>query len=544
MRNLLKSFFDIMKDAKSSENLRKIEEVEEVEEVDKNPSNEEIEKTEKEVKEMDSLKSKNDSHSEKMQKVENEKLKYNLPPLELLDMKTNSSNLTAFLTENSQRLQRTLYTFGVKAKVENVSVGPTIITYEIKLDEGTSVKRVKKLKNDLALNFGTNVNIRIIPERQLVGIETERKNKEIVKFGEIIKSEEFKKNSSILSIGLGKDVYGNIKIVDLKQTSHVLVSGTTGSGKSIFLHVIINSILYKAKPGEVKFLMIDTKEVELSIYNKIPHLLIPVITECNKALGALAWLCQEMENRLKIFSKEDVNNIEEYNKKSNTLQLPYLILIIDEYADLVETNKKAFEELLYVLTKRANHVGINIIISTERPSVNIIKGAIKANISTRVSFKLPSQSDSRVVLDNVGAENLFGNGDMLLKKMGIYKPIRYQCAFISNNEIEKITNYIKTEEKNIYNNRDILQAKDNNELELDVDDDVDPFLMEAIESVVQTGQASISFIQRRFNIGYARAGRIIDQMEERGIISSYQGSKPREVLMSVDRWNELKNINN
>lgn len=509
------------------------QEIEEIEE----GSEEDIILTEKEQ---------NDSQNEILE-IEEEKMEYDLPPLELLDIKTNSKQAEnkKILVENAQKLQKTLYSFDIKSKVENVSIGSTIITYEIRLGEGVSVNKVKKLKDDLALNLGTKIiDIKIIPEKQLVGIETERIDKEIVKFGEIIKTKEFENNTSKLAVGLGKDVRGKCKIIDIEKTSHMLISGTTGSGKSMFLHILINSILYKAKPSEVKFLMIDTKVVELSLYNKIPHLLIPVITDKRKALGALAWLCQEMENRYVILANKGIKNIEEYNEKQdNTEKLPNIILIIDEYADLIEAEQKEIEEYIYPLTQKARTVGIYLIIVTERPSINIIKGTIKANIPTRIAFRLPSQIDSKVVLDTIGAEKLLGNGDMLFKEVGIYEPIRYQCAFISNNELEKVTNYIKAEEKIIYNG-DILQKVDNNILELDIDDNIDPFLMEAIESVVETGQASTSFIQRRFKIGYARAGRIIDQMEERGIISGYKGSKPREVLMSIDRWNELKSMNN
>lgn len=491
-------------------------------------------------------KEQNDSQKEILE-IQEEKMEYDLPPLELLDIKTNSKQAESkkILVENAQKLQKTLYSFGIKSKVENVSIGSTIITYEISLGEGVSVNKVKKLKDDLALNLGTKIiDIKIISEKQLVGIETERIDKEIVKFGEIIKTEEFENNISKLTVGLGKDIRGKCKIIDIKEISHMLISGTTGSGKSMFLHILINSILYKAKPSEVKFLMIDTKVVELSIYNKIPHLLIPVITDKRKALGALAWLYQEMENRYAILANKGIKNIEEYNEnQGNAEKLPDIILIIDEYADLIEAEQKEIEEYIYPLTQRARTVGIYLIIATERPSINIIKGTIKANIPTRIAFRLPSQIDSKVILDTIGAEKLLGNGDMLLKEVGIYEPIRYQCAFISNNELEKVINYIKAEEKIIYNGY-VLQKVDNNRLELEIDDDIDPFLMEAIEAVVETGQASTSFIQRRFKIGYARAGRIMDQMEERGIISAYQGSKPREVLMSIDRWNELKSMNN
>lgn len=491
-------------------------------------------------------KEQNNSKNEILE-IETEKIEYHLPSLELLDIKINSNQTESrkLLIESAQKLQKTLYSFGVKAKVENVSLGPIIKTYEIRLDEGISVNKVKKLKDDIALNLGTKIiDIKIIPEKQFVGIETERRDKEIVKFGEIIKTEEFENSTSKLTVGLGKDIYGECKVIDIEKTSHMLISGTTGSGKSMFLHILINSILYKAKPSEVKFLMIDTKVVELSLYNKIPHLLIPVITDKRKALGALAWLCQEMENRYVILANKGIKNIEEYNEKQDNVEkLSDIILIIDEYADLIEIDKKEIEEYIYVLTQKARAVGIYLIIVIERPSINIINGTIKANIPTRIAFRLPSQIDSKVVLDTVGAEELLGNGDMFFKEIGIYEPTRCQCAFISNNELEKITNYIKAQEKIIYNG-DILSKVDNNRLELEIDDDIDPFLMEAIESVVETGQASTSFIQRRFKIGYVRAGRIIDQMEERGIISGYQGSKPREVLMSMDRWNELKSMNN
>ena len=486
------------------------------------------------------------SHKKIVQK-EIQQNEYNLPPLELLDTKTNSNQVEneKLIMENEQKLQKTLYSFGVKAKVENVSVGPIIKTYEIRLDEGISVNKVKKLKDDLALNLGANIiDIKIIPKKQLVGIEIERRDKEIVKFGEIIESEEFESSTSKLTVGLGKDIYGKCKVIDIEKTYHIIVSGTTGSGKSMFLHILINSILYKAKPSEVKFLMIDTKVVELSLYNKIPHLLIPVITDRRKAFGALAWLCQEMENRYVILANKGIDNIEEYNEKQNNIaKLPNIILIIDEYADLIEIDKKEIEEYIFVLTQKARAVGIYIIIVTERPSINIINGTIKANIPTRVAFRLPSQIDSKVVLDVSGAEKLLGNGDMLFKEVGTHEPIRYQGAFISNGELEKVTNYIKTEEENTYS-EDILKKLENNELETKIDDDIDPLLMEAIESVVETGQVSTSYIHRRFNIGYARARRIIDQMEERGIVSGYQSSKPRDVLMSMDKWNELKRMNN
>ncbi|MEI3392876.1 MAG: DNA translocase FtsK [Clostridia bacterium] len=398
------------------------------------------------------IKEKKESNNQnEIPEIETEKIEYNLPPIELLDTKIDSNRVESkkILVESAQKLQRTLYSFGVKAKVKNISIGPTITTYEIRLDEGISVNKVKKIKDDLALNLETKIiDIKIIPEKQLVGIETERRDKELVEFGEIIRTKEFENSISKLTIGLGKNIYGKYKIIDIEKTSHMLVSGTTGSGKSMFLHVLINSILYKAKPNEVKFLMIDTKVVELSLYNKIPHLLVPVITNKRNALGGLAWLCQEMQNRYVILANKRVRNIEEYNKKQNKQEkLPNIILIIDEYADLIEMDKKEIEEYIYILTQKARAVGIYIIIVTERPSINIINGTIKANIPTRVAFKVSSQIDSKVILDVIGAEKLLGNGDMIFKEVGVCEPKRYQCAFISNNELEKVTNYIK-EEKN------------------------------------------------------------------------------------------------
>lgn len=380
-------------------------------------------------------------------KIKEKQIEYQIPPITLLDRITysNKKEIAQSITESALQLQRTLYSFGVQAKVKGVVIGPTIITYEIMICEGISVKKVKILKNDLALNLGTKIlDIKIIPEKQLIGIETERKDKKIVKLREIIESEAFNNNTSNLTVGLGKDIYGNCKIVDLKKTSHMLISGTTGSGKSMFLHILINSILYKAKPNEVKFLMIDTKAVELSFYNGIPHMLIPVITDRNKALGSLAWIVEEINNRYLKFANKGAKNIEEYNEKQDDInKLPEIILIIDEYADLIEMDKQAIEQNIYVLTQKARATGIYLILVTERPSIKIINGTVKANIPTRISFKLPSQVDSRVVLDVTGAENLLGNGDMLLKEIGTYELTRCQGAFISNKELEQVVDYIK-----------------------------------------------------------------------------------------------------
>ena len=330
---------------------------------------------------------------------------------------------------------------------------------------------------------------------------------------------------------------------------HVLIAGATGSGKSVCINTLISSIIYKSKPSEVKLLMVDPKVVELSVYNGIPHLLIPVVTDPKKAAGALAWAVQEMENRYQIFAKKGVRDIKGYNeisKQEDTGVLPQIVIIIDELADLMMVASKDVEDSICRLAQKARAAGMHLVIATQRPSVDVITGIIKANIPSRISFAVSSQIDSRTILDMVGAEKLLGKGDMLFYPAGATKPTRVQGAFVSDKEVEKIVDFIKANGEVKYNEDIIEQIENANKTEKDLeaeqadDDGTDPLLMEAIDTVVDTRQASTSFIQRRFKVGYARAGRIIDQMEERGVISGYQGSKPREVLMSKERWQELK----
>ena len=330
---------------------------------------------------------------------------------------------------------------------------------------------------------------------------------------------------------------------------HVLIAGATGSGKSVCINTLISSIIYKSKPSEVKLLMVDPKVVELSVYNGIPHLLIPVVTDPKKAAGALAWAVQEMENRYQIFAKKGVRDIKGYNeisKQEDTGVLPQIVIIIDELADLMMIASKDVEDSICRLAQKARAAGMHLVIATQRPSVDVITGIIKANIPSRISFAVSSQIDSRTILDMVGAEKLLGKGDMLFYPAGATKPTRVQGAFVSDKEVEKIVDFIKANGEVKYNEDIIEQIENANKTEKDLeaeqadDDGTDPLLMEAIDTVVDTRQASTSFIQRRFKVGYARAGRIIDQMEERGVISGYQGSKPREVIMSKEKWQELK----
>ena len=460
---------------------------------------------------------------------------------------------TKALQETAAKLQRTLYSFGVQAKVENVSVGPAITRYELKPAEGVRVSKIANLADDIALNLAAET-IRIeapIPGKQAVGIEVPNKEKEMVPLRDVIESDEFRHNNSKLSIALGKDVAGNVAIGNIAKMPHVLIAGSTGSGKSVCINTIITSIIYNAKPSEVKLVMVDPKVVELSVYNGIPHLLIPVVTDPKKAAGALAWAVQEMDNRYNLFAEKGVRDLKGYNhaveKDGEMGKLPQIVIIIDELADLMMVAAKEVEESICRLAQKARAAGMHLVIATQRPSVDVITGLIKANVPSRIAFAVSSQVDSRTILDQVGAEKLLGKGDMLFFPAGEAKPVRVQGAFVSDEEVESIVEFIKSNGTATYS-EDILESIENSnktdkekalEAEQSAEDDADPFLQEAINTVVETGQASTSFIQRRFKVGYARAGRIIDQMEERGVISGYQGSKPREVLWTMEKLAEL-----
>ena len=484
--------------------------------------------------------------------VEDENYEY--PPVELLSKGSQKGikGGAKALTDTATKLQKTLYSFGVSAKVENVSVGPAITRYELKPAEGVRVSKIANLADDIALNLAAET-IRIeapIPGKQAVGIEVPNKEKQAVHLREVLESEEFENSESKLTIALGKDVAGNTQLADIAKMPHVLIAGSTGSGKSVCLNTIITSIIYKAKPSEVKLVMVDPKVVELSVYNGIPHLLIPVVTDPKKAAGALAWAVQEMDNRYNLFAKKGVRDLKGYNKAvkkdEGVGMLPQIVIIVDELADLMMVAAKDVEESICRLAQKARAAGMHLVIATQRPSVDVITGLIKANVPSRIAFAVSSQVDSRTILDSVGAEKLLGKGDMLYFPAGAPKPARVQGAFVSDEEVEKIVDFIKQNGTATYS-EDILETIENSNktdkeiaMEKDEDDDTDPFLMDAIETVVETGQASTSFIQRKFKVGYARAGRIIDQMEERGVISGYQGSKPREVLMTLEKLNELK----
>ena len=479
---------------------------------------------------------------------------YEFPPIELLsegEGRVLKGGKKA-LTDTAAKLQKTLYSFGVSAKVENVSVGPAITRYEVKPAEGVRVSKIANLADDIALSLAAQ-SIRIeapIPGKQAVGIEIPNKENEVVHLRDIIETEEFVNHKSKLALALGKNVAGEAVIADVAKMPHVLIAGSTGSGKSVCINTLITSILYKAKPNEVKLLMVDPKVVELSVYNGIPHLLIPVVTDPKKAAGALSWAVQEMVNRYSLFAEKGVRDIKGYNaaieKEGGTGKLPQIVIIIDELADLMMVAAKEVEDAICRLAQMARAAGMHLVIATQRPSVDVITGIIKANIPSRIAFAVSSQVDSRTILDAVGAEKLLGKGDMLFYPSGASKPTRVQGSFVSDSEVEKIVDFLKFNGGEAKYNEDIMESiekANSTDQELDKEaneDDADPLLMDAIDTVVEAGQASTSFIQRRFKVGYARAGRIIDQMEERGIISGYQGSKPREVLITKERLDELK----
>ena len=478
---------------------------------------------------------------------------YEFPPLTLLkegDKKGGKGNSRA-LTETASKLQKTLYNFGVVAKVEHVSVGPAITRYELKPSEGVRVSKIANLADDIALNLAAKT-IRIeapIPGKQAVGIEVPNEESEVVHLRDILDTDSFKMHKSKLAFALGKDVSGEEIVTDIAKMPHVMIAGATGSGKSVCINTLIASIIYKAKPSDVKLIMVDPKIVELSVYNGIPHLLIPVVTDPKKAAGALAWAVQEMENRYTKFAAKGVRDLAGYNdavEKEDTLgKLPHIVIIIDELADLMMVAKNDVEGAICRLAQKARAAGMHLVIATQRPSVDVITGLIKANIPSRIAFAVSSQIDSRTILDQVGAEQLLGKGDMLFFPTGAPKPVRVQGAFVSDKEVEKIVDFLKSNGETTYRDdiTEYIEKANCTDKEIDEgimdDDETDPLLNEAIQTVIETGQASTSFIQRRFKVGYARAGRIIDQMEERGIISGYQGSKPREVLMSKERWEEL-----
>jgi S-DNA-T family DNA segregation ATPase FtsK/SpoIIIE len=466
---------------------------------------------------------------------------YNFPPVNLLQKSSSKQNNLneKELLNNAQILENTLESFGIQAKVVQVSFGPVVTRYEVQPSPGIKVSRIVNLADDIALSLAVP-DVRIeapIPGKAAIGIEVP--NKEVLKvyFREIIESAEFKNSSSKLTVALGKDIAGKPVVADLAEMPHLLIAGATGSGKSVCINTIITSILYKASPNEVKLLLIDPKVVELTTYNGIPHLIAPVVTDAKKAASALNWMVSEMERRYKLFAKEGVREINRFNEVSQE-KLPKVLVIIDELADLMMVSPREVEESICRLAQMARAAGIHLVVATQRPSVDVITGLIKANIPSRISFAVSSQVDSRTILDMAGAEKLLGKGDMLFFPVGAAKPMRIQGAFLSEKEVEKVVAFVKNQMEPSYE-KDLSDFED--EKSLKNEDDVDELFKEALSVVIENGQASASLLQRKLRIGYARAARLIDQMEEKGFIGKYEGSKPRQILITKEQFEKYFN---
>ncbi len=479
-------------------------------------------------------------------------IEYTYPDIDLL-AKPQANQLGANVQEelkgNARQLIETLRSFKVDAKVVEISQGPTITRYEIEPAEGIRVNQVTNLSKDIGLRFKADKGVMVapVPGKSTIGIEIENKNPSVVTLREVIESDEFKNHKSKLAVALGKDVSGKPIIMDLAKMPHLLIAGATGAGKSVCINTLIISLLYKADPNEVKLVMIDPKQVELGVYNGIPHLLIPVVKDAKKATGALSWAVQEMTERYSIFERNNVRNIKGYNdlmEKNGTPEgkMASIVIIIDEFADLMMVAPADVENYVCRIAQLARAAGMHLVIATQRPVVKFITGNIKANVPSRISFMVASVRDSQTILDMGGAEKLIGKGDMLYMPVGETSPARMQCAFVSDDDVKAVVEAVTEGHEAVYDPDVIEQLeKDEGEYQPDGEDagDADELLPEAIDMAVTNGQISTSLLQRRFRIGYNRAGSIIDQMEQRGIISGLDGNKPRQVLISREEYNEM-----
>lgn len=467
---------------------------------------------------------------------------YQLPPLELLNPlpPLKERKIIQDLSKNAQLLEDTLRDFGIEAKVVNIEKGPVITRYELQPASGIKVQWIASLADDIALvmkSYNVNV-IAPLPGKGTVGVDVPNVNISYVYLREVIESPEFEKHQSLLALALGKTVAGEPLIADLTNMPHLLIAGTTGSGKTVCINSLLTSLLYRATPDEVKFILIDPKMVELAHFNGLPHLIVPVVTDANQAVASLEWAVAEMESRYQLLAKAGVRNILSYNEKKKEPQLPkhlpYIVIIIDELADLMLTASKEIESAIARLAQLSRAIGIHMILATQRPSVDVITGVIKANFPSRISFKVASKVDSRTVLDINGADKLLGKGDMLFIPPGSSKPIRAQGCLIKDEEIERVVNFIKSQRKPKYQ-EEIFKSTS---IHPSAKSKRDRLYEEAVDVIMETGQASVSILQRRLGIGYTRAARLIDLMEEDGIVGPYRGAKPREIL--IDRETYLR----
>ena len=489
---------------------------------------------------------------------EPQKPEYEFPPVSLLKAGSGQSHDgTEEMRQNAERLSDTLQSFGIEAHIINVTRGPSVTRYELELQRGVKLSKVTNLADDIALALGASgVRIAAIPDKiSVVGIEVPNRIVSVVMAREVIDSPEFEKCKSRVSFAVGKDIGGNRIIGDIGKLPHLLIAGTTGSGKSVCMNSLIISLLYKAKPEEVKLIMIDPKMVELGIYNGIPHLLIPVVTDPKKAAGSLQWAVTEMMRRYRMMADAGVRDLESYNKQARASAdddlepMPQIVVVIDELADLMLVAAKEVEESICRIAQMGRASGIHLVIATQRPSADVITGLMKANIPSRIAFAVSSAMESRIILDTPGAEKLVGKGDMLFAPLGQGKPKRVQGCFISDEEVQAVVNAVKAQSQSDYSAEVMEQIERRAEQSGKPDSGAaaqdtgegDELLPAAVDVILETGQASVSFLQRRLKLGYARAARIVDEMEERGIIGPYEGAKPRQLLITREQWEQMQN---
>ncbi len=489
---------------------------------------------------------------------------YKLPPLTLLDHAKSVDDSAAALEmkTNAEQLVKTLKDFGVETQVSNIVRGPAVTRYELGLAAGVKISKVTGLSDDIAMRLATT-GVRIeapIPGKAAVGIEIPNRIKSSVSLRELVDSAEFRDAKSKLTVALGKDITGQLVMVDLAKMPHLLIAGTTGSGKSVCTNSMIQSILFRARPDEVKLLLIDPKQVEFTVYNGTPHLIVPVVTDPRKAAGALGWAVQEMLRRYQTFASTKVRDIKAYNEKAATDEslpkMPQILIVIDELADLMMAAGNEVEDSICRLAQMARAAGMHMVIATQRPSVDVITGLIKSNIPSRLSLTVASAVDSRTILDGSGAEKLLGNGDMLFMPIGLSKPVRVQGCFVSDREVNSVVQFLKPSEEQQEYDETVIQEIERQAAQVSVGgksgrdagpseesdgglDEADPMLSQAVEVVLDAGEASTSLLQRKLRLGYARAGRLIDDMEQRGIIGPHVGSKPRELMITRAQWMEM-----
>ncbi len=504
-----------------------------------------------------------------IQKEAEKEIPYVYPPLSLLTYKPdeNAASAKKELQQTAQNLMTALQNFSVDTTYLDAVRGPTVTRYELQPNAGVKISKITNLADDIALHLAAS-GVRIeapIPGRSAIGIEIPNKVSSVVYLKETISSDAFRSHKSNIAVALGKDISGQNVCIDLAKMPHLLIAGSTGSGKSVCINTLLMSILYKSSPEQVKLILIDPKVVELSVYNGIPHLLVPVVTEAKKAAGALQWAVTEMMQRYKLFAEKNVRNFQGYNEKitGDEKPLPQIVIVIDELADLMMVAPGEVEDAICRLAQMARAAGMHLVIATQRPSADVLTGLIKANVPSRIAFAVSSGIDSRIILDQTGAEKLIGRGDMLYNPLGCPKPMRIQGCFVSDKEIEDVVNFIKEHSSGDGNSEEqskIMDAIEKNSRESVkgskkgitgsmggtdadgdfVDDGDDVLLPRAVELVLKAGMASTSGLQRSLGVGHSRAGRLMDQMEKKGYIGPYQGSKPRDVLITVDQWNEIR----